>query len=53
MAPETEFTLSPILEPLEPFKNDIVILRGMNFESSHEQVRADRQRARPGHDRTC
>jgi len=34
MAPQTEFTLSPILEPLQPFKNDIVILRGMNFESS-------------------
>jgi hypothetical protein len=37
MAPETEFTLSPILEPLEPFKKDIVILRGMNFESSQSK----------------
>jgi hypothetical protein len=37
MAPETEFTLSPILEPLQPFKNDIVILRGMNFESSQSK----------------
>jgi hypothetical protein len=37
MAPETEFTLSPILEPLQPFKQDIVILRGMNFESSQSK----------------
>jgi uncharacterized protein DUF1552 len=34
-APETEFELSPILSPLEPFKNDLVVLRGMNFESSN------------------
>src|SRR5262249_14345702 len=34
MAPETEFTLSPILQPLAPFQNDIVVLRGMNMESS-------------------
>ena len=34
MAPETDFALSPILSPLEPFKSDIVVLRGMNFESS-------------------
>jgi hypothetical protein len=31
---DTDFTLSPILQPLEPFKSDIVVLRGMNFESS-------------------
>ena len=35
--PETDFTLSPILEPLAPFKNDIVILRGMNMESSQSK----------------
>ena len=34
MTPDTQFTLSPILEPLAPFKNDIVILRGMNMEST-------------------
>jgi hypothetical protein len=37
MAPETEFGLSPILSPLEPFKNDLVVLRGMNFESSQSK----------------
>jgi hypothetical protein len=31
---DTDFTLSPILSPLEPFKQDIVVLRGMNMESS-------------------
>src|SRR5262245_28978716 len=34
MAPETEFTLSPILQPLEPFKSDIVVMRGMHMESA-------------------
>ena len=34
MTPDTQFTLSPILEPLAPFKNDVVILRGMNMEST-------------------
>ena len=34
-APTTDFTLSPILEPLAPFKNDIVVLRGVNMESSN------------------
>jgi hypothetical protein len=34
MAPDTDFTLSPILSPLEPFKSDIVVLRGMNFDSA-------------------
>jgi hypothetical protein len=34
MTPDTQFTLSPILQPLEPFKQDVVILRGMNMESS-------------------
>jgi hypothetical protein len=37
MAPPTDFTLSPILSPLEPFKNDINVLRGMNFESSQSK----------------
>jgi hypothetical protein len=32
---ETDFALSPILEPLAPFKADIVVLRGVNMESSH------------------
>jgi hypothetical protein len=31
---ETDFALSPILEPLEPFKSDVVVLRGVNMESS-------------------
>jgi len=34
MAPDTEFELSPILSPLQPFKDDIVVLRGMNFETA-------------------
>jgi len=34
---ETDFTLSPILEPLAPFKDDVVILRGMNMESSQSK----------------
>ena len=36
-AEATDFQLSPILEPLEPFKQDIVVLRGMNFESSQSK----------------
>jgi hypothetical protein len=32
---ETDFTLSPILQPLEPFKSDIVVLRGVNMETTH------------------
>ena len=31
----TDFTLSPILEPLAPFQNDIVVLRGVNMESAN------------------
>jgi hypothetical protein len=34
---DTDFTLSPILEPLAPFKNDIVVLRGVNMESSNQR----------------
>ena len=34
----------------QPFKNDIVVLRGINMESSNERLRADRERARPGDD---
>jgi hypothetical protein len=34
---ETDFALSPILQPLEPFKQDVVILRGMNMESSQSK----------------
>jgi Protein of unknown function (DUF1552) len=34
---ERDFTLSPILQPLEPFKQDIVILRGMNMDSSQSK----------------
>jgi hypothetical protein len=34
---DTDFELSPILKPLEPYKSDIVVLRGMNFESSHNR----------------
>jgi uncharacterized protein DUF1552 len=36
-AEPTDFQLSPILEPLEPFKQDLVVLRGMNFESSQNK----------------
>ena len=31
---ETDFTLSTILEPLAPFQDDIVVMRGMNFETA-------------------
>jgi len=33
----TDFTLSPILQPLMPFQDDIVVMRGMNFESSQSK----------------
>src|SRR6478609_9419360 len=32
---ETNFTLGPILQPLEPHQKDIVILTGMNNESAY------------------
>jgi hypothetical protein len=32
---ETDFALSPILAPLEPFKSDVVVIRGVNMESSN------------------
>ncbi len=32
---ETDFTLSPILEPLAPFKNDLLIPDGISMESSY------------------
>ena len=31
----TDFTLSPILQPLAPYQNDIVVLRGVNMESAN------------------
>jgi len=31
---ETDFALSTILEPLAPFQSDIVVMRGMNFETA-------------------
>jgi hypothetical protein len=33
----TDFTLSPILQPLTPFQDDIVVLRGMNMDSSQSK----------------
>ena len=36
-AEPTDFELSPILQPLQPFKQDLVVLRGMNFESSQNK----------------
>ena len=50
MTPDTEFTLSPILEPLAAVQER----RRHPARHEHgvvaEQVRPDRQRARPGHD---
>ena len=37
---DTDFTLSPILQPLQPFKDKLVVLRGMNFESSTRSARS-------------
>jgi hypothetical protein len=34
---DTDFTLSPILEPLAPFQDDLVVLRGMNMDSSQSK----------------
>jgi hypothetical protein len=31
---ETNFTLSPILQPLTPYQSDIVVIRGVNMEST-------------------
>lgn len=31
---ERDFTLSTILEPLAPFQDDVVVMRGMNFETA-------------------
>ena len=47
---ETDFALSPILEPLEPFKNDIVVLRGDQHGVVERALRAGRERPRPGDD---
>src|SRR5262245_49695388 len=34
-AGESDFTLSPILEPLEPHRDDVLILDGIDMESSY------------------
>ena len=33
----TNFTLSPILAPLQPYQSDIVVLRGVNMETTQPQ----------------
>ncbi|HEX9618727.1 MAG TPA: DUF1552 domain-containing protein [Polyangiaceae bacterium] len=39
---ETSFTLSRILEPLAPYQQDLVVLRGVNFETANPDVYVSR-----------
>jgi hypothetical protein len=41
---ETGFTLGPILQPLAPYQNDIVVLTGMNNEAAYHGPGDDHQR---------
>ena len=41
---ETDFALSPILEPLEPFKSDVVVLRGDQHGIVERALRSHRER---------